>query len=163
LRPGPGPGGLRADHRLPRRHPRPRLPPPGALLLARSGFLGPGDRLHLCQNPPGERDHAEAVRARLLAGSRLGAPRLPGPRRSPPAAPAPADRAKAVARFSEAEARYRAGQYEEALAGYKDAYILSREPDLLINVGQCLYHLGRYEEALRTYRIYLHDVPESPY
>jgi tetratricopeptide (TPR) repeat protein len=71
-------------------------------------------------------------------------------------------KAKVEALFQEAEANYRTGDYEQALAGYKEAYELSKKPSLLFNLGQCYRMLKRYDEALFAYRLYLHDVPSSP-
>lgn len=65
--------------------------------------------------------------------------------------------------FKQAEIAYRVGDYEEALQGYKAAYLRSRASALLYNMAQCQRHLGRHEEALRSYRLYLQDAPDSPY
>lgn len=69
---------------------------------------------------------------------------------------------KARGLFEEAEAHYNIGEYEVALEGYKEAYLLSKKPALLFNMGQCYRKLERYEEALTTYRSYLREVPNSP-
>jgi tetratricopeptide (TPR) repeat protein len=76
--------------------------------------------------------------------------------------PTKADREKARALFEEGEAYYNIGEFEKALEGYKQAYILSREPALLYNMAQCYRQLGRAEEAIRTYRNFLKELPESP-
>jgi tetratricopeptide (TPR) repeat protein len=43
--------------------------------------------------------------------------------------------------------RYKAGEYEAALADYKEAYRLERDPGLLFNVGLCYAKLGLDDEA----------------
>jgi tetratricopeptide (TPR) repeat protein len=69
---------------------------------------------------------------------------------------------EAQKRFEEAEKLYNIGDYEGALTGYKEAYLLSNNPDLLFNMGQCYRKLGKYDDALITYRSYLREVPNSP-
>src|SRR5262245_50959307 len=70
-------------------------------------------------------------------------------------------REKAADRFEQREAHYNIQEYEEALAGYKEAYLLSKEPALLFNIGQCYRHLDRVEEALKSYRAFLREVPDT--
>src|SRR5690242_762657 len=69
---------------------------------------------------------------------------------------------KAAELFDEAEKNYKVGDYEKALQGYKEAYVLSGEPDLLFNIGQCQRKLNRNEEALRTYKTFLQERPDTP-
>jgi tetratricopeptide (TPR) repeat protein len=58
---------------------------------------------------------------------------------------------------------FKLGEYEKALNEYKDAYLLSKTPLLLINIGQCYRALGKYEEAKHHYEAYLREDPEGPY
>jgi tetratricopeptide (TPR) repeat protein len=64
--------------------------------------------------------------------------------------------------FDEAEKYYNIGDFAKALDGYKEAYILSSNPDLLFNMGQCYRKLEQYQEAITTYKSYLREVPNSP-
>src|SRR5688572_26313322 len=72
------------------------------------------------------------------------------------------DPVTAQAKYEEAERFYKLGEYEVALPLYRDSFLLSGEPELLFNIGQCNRQLGRYEEALKDYKAYLRDVPDSP-
>lgn len=68
------------------------------------------------------------------------------------ATPTAAERASAQELFGAADAKYRAREYEEALAGYLHAYELSREPLLLYNAAQCYRNLGQTEAAIDCYQ-----------
>lgn len=57
---------------------------------------------------------------------------------------------------------HRAGQFEEAITGYKAC--LSGQPgnvEARSNLGAALAHLGRYEEAIEQYRIALQSAPPA--
>jgi tetratricopeptide (TPR) repeat protein len=47
------------------------------------------------------------------------------------------------------------GEYEQALADFKEAYRIKDDPVLLYNIGQALRMLKRNDEALRAYKTYL--------
>lgn len=64
--------------------------------------------------------------------------------------------------FEQAEAHYRIQEYATALELYKKAYLLSLQPGLLFNIGQCQRQLKMYEEAIRSYKSYLNESPQSP-
>lgn len=70
-------------------------------------------------------------------------------------------REKAAKIFEEADAFYQLQEYEKALSGYREAYLLSLEPALLFNIGQCYRLLGRYEESLKSYQAFLRSEPEE--
>ena len=78
------------------------------------------------------------------------------------AAPTPEEMKKAEELFIEAERLYKAGDYQKALDGYKQAYFLTEIPDFLYNMAQCQRQLESYEAALDLYRSYLREVPGSP-
>jgi tetratricopeptide (TPR) repeat protein len=73
-----------------------------------------------------------------------------------------ADIERATKLFDEGEAHYRVQDYTKALSAYREAYLLSKEPDLLFNIGQCQRQLNRYEDAIKSYNSFLADVPENP-
>lgn len=70
-------------------------------------------------------------------------------------------REKAKEAFKKAEAFYKTGDYEKALEGYKESYLLSQEPVLLYNMAQCYRLLGKSEDALRAYKNFLKDSPAN--
>jgi tetratricopeptide (TPR) repeat protein len=67
-----------------------------------------------------------------------------------------------AARFELADRYYRAGEYTEALKGFKELYIETGEAELLYNIGQCQRQLKQYTEAITAYKNYLREVPNSP-
>lgn len=71
-------------------------------------------------------------------------------------------REKARALFEEADAHYKIKEYEKALQGFKEAYLLSEEPVLLFNIAQCQRQLGLLSEALQSYRTFLLEDPNTP-
>lgn len=79
------------------------------------------------------------------------------------ASPGEEDLEKASRLYQEAEAHYNLREYEEALALFRESYLLSKEPALLLNMGQCYRFLERYDDALLTYEVYLREDPDSPY
>jgi tetratricopeptide (TPR) repeat protein len=64
--------------------------------------------------------------------------------------------------FAEAEANYNIQEYTAALELYKKAYLLSLQPGLLFNIGQCHRQLKQYEEAIKSYKSYLRQSPTTP-
>jgi hypothetical protein len=80
------------------------------------------------------------------------------------AAPKPtAAEQAAKSAFEKAAADYKLQRYEEALAGFEEAYRLTNEPSILFNIGQCYKQLERFDEALRAFRAFLRDAPaQSP-
>jgi tetratricopeptide (TPR) repeat protein len=85
----------------------------------------------------------------------------PKPKEAPKEAPK--EKERYVVLFEEAQALYRVGEYEKALPLYKESYLLSKRPEILFNIAQCLRLLGRSEESLRTYRAFLDEQPDTPY
>ena len=64
---------------------------------------------------------------------------------------------KAGALFEEAEKKFKIGEYQLALADYKTAYLLTGEPALLFNIGQCHRFLKNDPEAIKSYKTFLRD------
>jgi tetratricopeptide (TPR) repeat protein len=75
--------------------------------------------------------------------------------------PNDATREKAAALFKEADANYKIKEYEKALAGFKEAYMLAHEPVLLFNIAQCHRQMDQLDEALKSYQAFLRDDPKS--
>jgi tetratricopeptide (TPR) repeat protein len=87
----------------------------------------------------------------------------PGARAQPGKKAEDKARARAAVLFEEAKGNYNIREYEKALSGFKEAYLLAREPVLILNIGQCYRYLGRYWEAGDTFQIYLQEDPRTPY
>jgi hypothetical protein len=69
---------------------------------------------------------------------------------------------RAAKLYEEAKAHYNLQEYETALNGFKEAYLLSKEAGLLFNIGQCYRQMGKDQEAIRSFKAYLNEDPESP-
>jgi tetratricopeptide (TPR) repeat protein len=71
---------------------------------------------------------------------------------------------KDVARdaFQEGSRQYEMGDFKAALAAFKRAYLNYEDPAFLFNIAQCERAIGDKPEALRTYRVFLYKVPDSP-
>jgi tetratricopeptide (TPR) repeat protein len=54
------------------------------------------------------------------------------------------------------------GEFEEALRLFKESYRNSDDPILLFNIGQCHRQLNQKGDALRSYRVFLSQVPNAP-
>jgi tetratricopeptide (TPR) repeat protein len=73
----------------------------------------------------------------------------------------PSKEEQAMKLYEEAEAYYKLQDWSKALELYEAAYLLSPQPELLFNIGQCYRQLGKYEQSLRSYRTYLREVPDD--
>ena len=79
-----------------------------------------------------------------------------------PAAADPADsRAKAASSFKQGQAYFQRGDYDRAIAEYKVAFELSKEPSLVFNIALCHNRANRPEQALESYRKYLELAPNG--
>lgn len=67
----------------------------------------------------------------------------------------PAAESHAKELFAKGDAAYAEGRYEEALAAFQEAYVLSGRPQLLFNVSNALERLGRYADAVDALEKYL--------
>jgi tetratricopeptide (TPR) repeat protein len=72
------------------------------------------------------------------------------------------DRELARKHFREGSQHYKLGEFSDALQSFKAAYRAFEDPSLLFNIAQCQRQLNLKQEAIRTYRAYLHDVPNAP-
>jgi len=69
------------------------------------------------------------------------------------------DRVAARAAFQRGSQHYDLGEFGPALTDFRQAFVLSNEPDLLFNIAQCYRRLGLKQEAIEMYRNYLHRAP----
>jgi tetratricopeptide (TPR) repeat protein len=67
------------------------------------------------------------------------------------------DLAKAKELVAEADSHYKTNDYEKALELYKEAYVLSKRPELLFNLGQCYRSMKQHENAVKSYTRFLDD------
>jgi len=95
------------------------------------------------------------VRGRVLARQAAGAPAQPQPNQQ-------LDEAARLT-FESAREAFVAGDYETALARFRQAYQLSSRPGLLYNIAQTLDRLRRAEETVAALRAYLEAFPEAPH
>jgi tetratricopeptide (TPR) repeat protein len=72
------------------------------------------------------------------------------------------NRVKARELFREAQQHYKLGEFQAALDGFKEAYRNFEDPSLLFNIAQCERQLGQKPDALRSYRMFLSEVPKTP-
>jgi HSP20 family molecular chaperone IbpA len=68
-------------------------------------------------------------------------------------------RKKAAKLYEDADALYKAAEYEQSLALFKEAYLLTSEPVLLFNIAQCHRQLKQLDEARKSYESFLRDAP----
>ena len=73
------------------------------------------------------------------------------------------DMERARSLFDQGEAFFKLGQYQEAVAAYQEAYLLSKAPLFLLNIGQCYTNLGQTKEAIHSYEAFIREDPKSPY
>jgi tetratricopeptide (TPR) repeat protein len=72
------------------------------------------------------------------------------------------DLSQARSLFVSGSKHFDLGEYEQALADFKEAYRIKDDPVLLYNIAQCHRLLKHNEEALRAYKSFLHRAPDSP-
>jgi tetratricopeptide (TPR) repeat protein len=84
------------------------------------------------------------------------------------AAPAPVAHAQSDAQKREAKEHsdrarrfYDVGKYAEAIEEYQKGYLLTDDPNMLYNIGQCYRLTDHPEEAVRFYRNYLRRAPAT--
>jgi tetratricopeptide (TPR) repeat protein len=70
--------------------------------------------------------------------------------------------AEARALYEKAITHYDLAEYDQAIAEFKQAYELTREPGLLFNIAQAYRLTKDYEQALHFYRTYLDLKPNAP-
>jgi hypothetical protein len=65
------------------------------------------------------------------------------------------DRSKARELFRQGFQHYNLGEYQQALAAFREAYRNYEDPSFLFNIAQSERQLGHKAEAVRSYRAYL--------
>ena len=73
-----------------------------------------------------------------------------------------ADKAKAAEAFRAGTQHYDLGEYDQALAAFKEAYRNFEDPAILYNIAQCYRQRGDGAQAIRSYRMYLIKEPNAP-
>jgi tetratricopeptide (TPR) repeat protein len=71
-------------------------------------------------------------------------------------------RQQALRLFEEGQARYALGEYDEAIARFRQAYQLSSAPGLLYNIAQAHRLKGDCRQALEVYRHFVRLYPDAP-
>lgn len=122
--------------------------------------------------PSGRRSRCSPRRARLCAAlaawlvfalTRLAvAADEPAPPTSAPAEASADARAEAHRLYASGELHYAAGEYEEAIANFREAYELSQAPALLYNLAQARRLNGECRKAIEAYHHFMRLVPDSP-
>jgi tetratricopeptide (TPR) repeat protein len=76
-----------------------------------------------------------------------------------------ADKERAAELYRVGSKHYNLGEYERAIASFKQAYRLSAAPELLFNIAQAHRLKGKAgcSEALRFYKTYLRLTPKGPH
>jgi len=107
----------------------------------------------------------------VALGLLLALPRVAAAQSEPrPAAAASDDKAKAKQSEADRKARelfergraaFREGQYRDAWENFREAYILSKRPELLYNVGQSADRMRMDRDALAAFKLYLEKLPNA--
>jgi tetratricopeptide (TPR) repeat protein len=71
--------------------------------------------------------------------------------------------AQAKTKYETAARLYDLGQYNDALQGFRESFLISGAPALLLNIGQCYRALKRTEDAIKAFESFLRTDPESEY
>jgi tetratricopeptide (TPR) repeat protein len=64
--------------------------------------------------------------------------------------------------FNNAQTHYALGEFEQAIAEYREAYRLRHEPAILFNIAQSQRQLAQWRSAHFYYRQYLAQKPDAP-
>jgi tetratricopeptide (TPR) repeat protein len=71
--------------------------------------------------------------------------------------------AQAKAKYETAARLYDLGQYNDALRGFRESFLISGAPALLLNIGQCYRALKQNEDAIKAFESYLRSDPDGEY
>jgi len=64
--------------------------------------------------------------------------------------------------YEKGSTHHKVGEFDLAIAAYKEAYKLDLKPIHLYNIGLACAEAGRWAEAVRSYELYLADDPDTP-
>jgi tetratricopeptide (TPR) repeat protein len=92
-----------------------------------------------------------------------GTPALASPPEPAPSAAPAESRNHAKRLFEIGQARYDLGEYDEAIAAFREAYEISSAPALLYNIAQAHRLKGDCPRALQVYRHFVRLDPSSPH
>jgi hypothetical protein len=73
-----------------------------------------------------------------------------------------AQKVKTKEHYEKATRLYNVGKYQEAIAEYEAAYLVSADPVMLFNIAQCHRLNNQPDEAARFYKNYLRNAPGAP-
>lgn len=71
--------------------------------------------------------------------------------------------AQAKAKYETASRLYDLGQYNDALRGFRESFLISGAPALLLNIGQCYRALKQNDDAIKAFESYLRSDPSGEY
>lgn len=71
------------------------------------------------------------------------------------------EKAEARRHFESGGARYKDGEFREAIDHFERAYEITHAPELLYNVGKCYEELEEGERAVENYEMYLRMKPDA--
>lgn len=80
----------------------------------------------------------------------------------PAAMAQPTEKQQAKQLYEAGTQHYNLGEYEQAIARYKDAYRLVANPYFLYNIAQAYRRAGDPEQALSFYKSFLNALPDAP-
>jgi len=81
---------------------------------------------------------------------------------SPAQAQTDAQKQEAKEHYEKGRKLYDVGRYGDAIEEYQKVYLLTDDPNMLFNIGQCYRLSDHPEEAVRFYRSYLRRAPSAP-
>ncbi len=104
-----------------------------------------------------------AAIAQPATGPRPAPHRAPAsaPSHSPAPSPEDAKKAEAKALYDKGNTHYNLGEYDAAVAAFKQAYAISSAPGLLFNIAQSFRLAKNYEQASHFYQTYLRLKPDA--
>ena len=88
-------------------------------------------------------------------------PPAPAPGGAPAPAPGDENKAKAKALYDKGIGHYNLGEFDAAIAAFKEAYGLTSAPGLLFNIAQSFRLKKDYEQATYFYTTYLRIKPDA--
>jgi len=81
----------------------------------------------------------------------------------PASAQSAADQKKAQELYKAGITHYNLGEYDQAIAKFKEAYGISNVPGLLFNIAQAYRLKKEYDQALSFYRTFIRLKPDAPF